>query len=175
TAEEGWRIILLRYFNPVGAHSSGRIGEDPRGIPNNLMPFIMQVAVGRRPHLDVFGDDYPTGDGTGVRDYIHVVDLARGHLAALATLPRTQGCAAYNLGTGRGHSVLEVVRAAEKASGKKIPYQVVARRPGDIAACWADPALATATLQWQAGFDLDAMCLDAWRWQSQNPDGFATS
>ena len=174
-AEKGWRIILLRYFNPVGAHESGRIGEDPRGTPNNLMPFIMQVAVGRRTHLDVFGDDYPTSDGTGVRDYIHVVDLARGHLAALATLPRTQGCAAYNLGTGRGHSVLEVLRAAEKASGKKIPYQVVARRPGDIAACWADPALATATLQWQARLDLDAMCADAWRWQSQNPDGFATS
>ena len=171
-AEEGWRIILLRYFNPVGAHESGRIGEDPRGIPNNLMPYIMQVAVGRRTHLDVFGDDYPTSDGTGVRDYIHVVDLARGHLAALATLPRTQGCAAYNLGTGRGHSVLEVLRAAEEASGKKIPHRVVARRPGDIAACWADPALATATLQWQARLDLDAMCADAWRWQSSNPDGF---
>jgi UDP-glucose 4-epimerase len=174
-AEEGWRIILLRYFNPVGAHQSGRIGEDPRGIPNNLMPFLMQVAVGRRPHLEVFGDDYPTPDGTGVRDYIHVVDLARGHLAALAALPRTRGCAAYNLGTGRGHSVLEVLRAAEKASGKKIPHRVVRRRPGDIAACWADPALATETLQWQARLDLDVMCADAWRWQSRNPDGFATS
>jgi len=171
-AEEGWRIILLRYFNPVGAHPSGRIGEDPRGIPNNLMPFIMQVAVGRRPRLDVFGDDYPTADGTGVRDYIHVVDLAQGHLAALAALPDTQGCAAFNLGTGRGHSVLEVIRAAEKASGKKISYRVVARRPGDIAACWADPALATATLRWQARLDMDAMCADAWRWQSQNPDGY---
>jgi len=171
-AEEGWRIILLRYFNPVGAHPSGRIGEDPRGIPNNLMPFIMQVAVGRRKHLDVFGDDYPTADGTGVRDYIHVVDLAQGHLAALAALPNTRGCAAYNLGTGRGHTVLEVVRAAEKASGKRVPHRVVARRPGDIAACWADPALATATLQWQARLGLDAMCADAWRWQSQNPDGY---
>ncbi|MHC4164093.1 MAG: UDP-glucose 4-epimerase GalE [Planctomycetota bacterium] len=171
-AEEGWRIILLRYFNPVGAHPSGRIGEDPRGIPNNLMPFIMQVAVGRRPRLDVFGDDYPTPDGTGVRDYIHVVDLAQGHRAALAALPRTHGCAAYNLGNGRGHSVLEVVRAAEKASGKEVPYRVVARRPGDVAACWADPALATDTLQWQARLDLDAMCLDAWRWQSRNPDGY---
>ena len=171
-AEEGWRIILLRYFNPVGAHKSGRIGEDPRGTPNNLMPFIMQVAVGRRKHLDVFGDDYPTSDGTGVRDYIHVVDLAQGHLAALAALPRTQGCAAYNLGTGHGHTVLEVVRASEKASGKEVPYRVVARRPGDIAACWADPALAIATLQWQARLGLDAMCTDAWRWQSQNPDGY---
>ena len=171
-AEEGWRIILLRYFNPVGAHKSGRIGEDPRGIPNNLMPFIMQVAVGRRPRVDVFGDDYPTADGTGVRDYIHVVDLAQGHLAALAALPNTQGCAAYNLGTGRGHSVLDVIRAAEDASGKEVPYRVVARRPGDIAACWADPALATATLQWQARLGLDAMCADAWRWQSRNPDGY---
>jgi UDP-glucose 4-epimerase len=174
-AEAGWRIILLRYFNPVGAHGSGRIGEDPRGIPNNLMPYIMQVAVGRRPHLEVFGDDYPTPDGTGVRDYIHVVDLAQGHLAALAALPHTQGCVSYNLGTGRGHSVLEVVRAAEKAVGREIPYRVVARRPGDIAACWADPTLATETLQWQARLDLDAMCADAWRWQSRNPDGFATS
>ncbi|MHC4971851.1 MAG: UDP-glucose 4-epimerase GalE [Planctomycetota bacterium] len=174
-AEEGWRIILLRYFNPVGAHRSGRIGEDPRGIPNNLMPFLMQVAVGRRPHLDVFGDDYPTSDGTGVRDYIHVVDLAQGHLAALGALPRTRGCAAFNLGTGRGHSVLEVLRAAEKASGREIPYRVVARRPGDIAACWADPALATETLQWKAQLDLDVMCSDAWRWQSQNPDGFPSS
>jgi UDP-glucose 4-epimerase len=137
------------------------------------MPFVMQVAVGRRERLEVFGDDYPTPDGTGVRDYIHVVDLAQGHLAALAALPRTRGCVAYNLGTGRGHSVLEVLRAAEKACGKEIPYRVVGRRPGDIAACWADPSLATATLQWQARLDLDAMCADAWRWQSRNPNGFA--
>ncbi|MHC4548237.1 MAG: UDP-glucose 4-epimerase GalE [Planctomycetota bacterium] len=171
-AEEGWHIILLRYFNPVGAHPSGRIGEDPRGIPNNLMPFIMQVAVGRRDRLAVFGDDYPTTDGTGVRDYIHVVDLAEGHLAALRALPRVEGCVAYNLGTGRGYSVLEVIAAAAQASGKEIPHGVVARRPGDIAACWADPSLAAQTLAWTATRDLDEMCADAWRWQHQNPDGY---
>jgi len=171
-AEAGWRIILLRYFNPVGAHESGRIGEDPRGIPNNLMPYIMQVAVGKLGKLRVFGADWPTPDGTGVRDYIHVVDLVEGHLAALAALPRTEGCVAYNLGTGRGYSVLEVVRAVEEIVGRKIPYEVVARRPGDIAACWADPARAAEGLSWRAGRGIREMCTDAWRWQSANPDGY---
>lgn len=171
-AEPDWRIALLRYFNPVGAHESGRIGEDPRDVPNNLMPFVMQVAVGRREKLRVFGDDYDTPDGTGVRDYIHVVDLARGHLAALDALPAVAGCVAYNLGTGRGYSVLEVVRAAEKASGREVPYEVVARRPGDVAECYADPKLAADALKWSAKLDLDRMCEDAWRWQEANPEGF---
>ena len=171
-AEKGWRISVLRYFNPVGAHESGRIGEDPRGTPNNLMPYVMQVAVGRRPKLGVFGDDYPTKDGTGVRDYIHVVDLAKGHIAALKALDRIDGCKAYNLGTGTGYSVLEMVKAAEEASGRKVPYEVVARRPGDIAECWADPALAKRELGWTATRGLKQMCADAWRWQSKNPNGF---
>jgi len=174
-AEEGWRIIPLRYFNPVGAHESGRIGEDPRGIPNNLMPFIMQVAVGRREKLSVFGSDYPTRDGTGVRDYIHVVDLAKGHIAALRALPKIEGCKVYNLGTGNGYSVLEVVNAAAKATGKKIPYEVVDRRPGDIAECWADPSRAARDLGWKAALGIDAMCADSWRWQSANPNGFGGS
>jgi UDP-glucose 4-epimerase len=167
-----WRIVALRYFNPVGAHPSGRIGEDPNGIPNNLMPFAMQVAVGRREHLVVFGDDYDTPDGTGVRDYIHVVDLAQGHLAALGALDRIEGCREVNLGTGVGSSVLDVVRAASAAVGKEIAHVVGPRRPGDVAAAWADPALAAELLGWRAGRTLDEMCADHWRWQSANPDGY---
>jgi UDP-glucose 4-epimerase len=156
----------------VGAHESGRIGEDPRGIPNNLMPYIMQVAAGRHPYLRVFGDDYPTRDGTGVRDFIHVVDLALGHLAALRVLGETEGAVAYNLGTGRGYTVMELLRAAEKAAGREIPYEVVARRPGDIAECYADPALSERKLEWKATRGIEEMAADAWRWQSQNPEGF---
>lgn len=169
-----WRIGLLRYFNPVGAHESGLIGEDPQGIPNNLMPYVTQVAVGRRAALSVFGNDYATPDGTGVRDYIHVVDLAKGHLAALQALRRETGILAVNLGTGRGYSVLEVVSAFENASQQAVPYQISPRRPGDVAACYADPSFALAKLGWQAEFDLDAMCRDAWRWQSMNPKGYAS-
>jgi UDP-glucose 4-epimerase len=167
-----WNIALLRYFNPVGAHESGRIGEDPNGIPNNLMPYIAQVAVGRLQRLRVFGNDYPTPDGTGVRDYIHVVDLARGHLAALHKLQAAPGVVTYNLGTGRGYSVLEVIAAFERASGRPIPYDIVERRPGDIACCYADPSLAREELGWSAEYDLERMVVDAWRWQSQNPDGY---
>ena len=172
-AEKEWRIILLRYFNPVGAHPSGRIGEDPRGTPNNLVPYVLQVAVGRLEGLKVFGGDWPTPDGTGVRDYIHVVDLVEGHLAALEALPRTRGCVAYNLGTGSGTSVLEMVRAVEEASGRKIPFEIAGRRPGDIAACWADPARAAEGLNWRAKRGLREMCADAWRWQSGNPNGYS--
>lgn len=167
-----WNIALLRYFNPVGAHESGRIGEDPNGIPNNLMPYIAQVAVGRLQRLRVFGNDYPTPDGTGVRDYIHVVDLARGHLAALHRLREAPGVVTYNLGTGRGYSVLEVIAAFERLSGRPIPYDIVERRPGDIACCYADPARARDELGWSAEYDLERMVADAWRWQSQNPDGY---
>jgi len=167
-----WTCILLRYFNPVGAHPSGRIGEDPNGIPNNLMPYVAQVAVGKQPRLRVFGNDYPTPDGTGVRDYIHVVDLARGHVAALDKLTQQPGTLVYNLGTGRGYSVLEMVAAFEQASGRPVPYEIVARRPGDIATCYADPAKAREELGWQAQFGIEAMVTDAWRWQSQNPEGF---
>jgi UDP-glucose 4-epimerase len=172
TADPSWSIALLRYFNPVGAHESGRIGEDPRGIPNNLMPYVSQVAVGRREALSVFGDDYPTPDGTGVRDYIHVVDLALGHVKALEKLAEGPGTRVWNLGTGRGCSVLEVVRAFEKASGRSVPYRVVPRRPGDIARCFADPSKAEAELGWKAVRGLDAMCADSWRWQERNPEGF---
>ena len=172
-ADPTWSLVLLRYFNPVGAHPSGRIGEDPGGIPNNLMPFVAQVAVGKLPRLRVFGDDYPTPDGTGVRDYIHVVDLARGHLAALEKLREAPGVVVYNLGTGRGYSVLEMVAAFERASGRPIPYEIVARRPGDIATCYADPALAREELGWQAELGIDAMVTDTWRWQSQNPNGYS--
>lgn len=173
-AESAWRIALLRYFNPVGAHESGRIGEDPNGIPNNLMPFISQVAVGRLPKLRVFGGDYDTPDGTGVRDYIHVVDLAQGHVSALRWLmaESISGATAINLGTGHGCSVLEMIRAFEAASGKPVPFEIVARRPGDAASCYADPALAHRLLGWKAERDIDAMCRDTWRWQSQNPDGY---
>lgn len=166
------RVCLLRYFNPVGAHASGRIGEDPNGIPNNLMPFIAQVAVGKLPALRVFGNDYPTHDGTGVRDYIHVVDLAKGHVAALKKLETGAGVYTYNLGTGVGYSVLDVLHAFEKACGKTLPYEIVSRRPGDVAACYADPAKAASELGWRAEYGIERMCADAWRWQSQNPNGF---
>lgn len=172
-AEPAWNIILLRYFNPIGAHPSGQLGEDPAGIPNNLLPFVAQVAIGKRASLAVFGNDYPTHDGTGVRDYIHIVDLAIGHLKAIDKLASKPGLAVYNLGTGKGYSVLDVVHAFEAASGRKIPYTLQPRRPGDIAECWADPAKAERELGWKAQRDLRAMCEDAWRWQSQNPDGFA--
>lgn len=172
-ADTAWDIALLRYFNPVGAHASGRIGEDPNGIPNNLMPFIAQVAVGKLPELKVFGDDYDTPDGTGVRDYIHVVDLARGHLAALQRLTAGPGVVTYNLGTGRGYSVLEVLRAFAGAAEREIPYRVVARRSGDIAACYADPESAAAELDWRAELGIDAMVTDHWRWQRENPNGYA--
>lgn len=165
-ADGTWRIALLRYFNPVGAHASGLIGEDPNGPPNNLMPFISQVAVGQRPELAVFGNDYPTPDGTGCRDYIHVVDLALGHLAALERLAQQPGLLTVNLGTGQAYSVLEVIRAFEQASGRAIPHRVVARRPGDVAQCYAAPELAAQLLNWRARHSLDDMCRDAWRWQN---------
>ena len=171
-AEADWQIAILRYFNPVGAHPSGLIGENPNGIPNNLMPFVAQVAVGKRAQLSVFGNDYPTPDGTGVRDYIHVVDLAQGHLAALAALARSGQSLTVNLGTGQGYSVLDMVRAFEAASGRPVPYQIVARRAGDIATCYADPQLAGELLGWQARRGIGEMCADAWRWQSMNPDGY---
>lgn len=167
-----WRIAILRYFNPVGAHESGLIGEDPSGIPNNLLPYMAQVAGGRLTELAIFGDDYPTPDGTGVRDYIHVVDLAEGHLRALEALQIRSGLHVWNLGTGHGYSVLEMVRAFEAASGKSVPYRIAPRRPGDIAICYADPAKAEQDLGWKAKLGLDAMMRDAWRWQSMNPDGY---
>lgn len=171
-ADARWGIVLLRYFNPVGAHASGRIGEDPNGIPNNLLPFISQVAVGRLPQLSVFGNDYPTPDGTGVRDYIHVVDLAKGHLKAIARIREARGVFTYNLGTGKGYSVLEMIRAFEQASGQTIAFQIVARRPGDIAECWSEPDLARQELGWSAELGLADMMADSWRWQSQNPNGY---
>ncbi|NAW56388.1 MULTISPECIES: UDP-glucose 4-epimerase GalE [unclassified Vibrio] len=171
-ANPDWSITLLRYFNPVGSHPSGHLGEDPQGIPNNLMPFVSQVAVGRRECLSVFGSDYPTKDGTGVRDYIHVMDLADGHVAALQRVGDKAGLHTYNLGTGNGYSVLEMVHAFEQASGKPVPYQLTDRRPGDIAECWADPAKAEAELGWKATRSLDEMTQDTWRWQSQNPQGY---
>jgi len=164
-SDENWKISLLRYFNPVGAHKSGIIGEDPNGIPNNLMPYITQVAIGKLQQLSVYGDDYPTPDGTGVRDYIHVVDLARGHLAALKALEKSNGVMTVNLGTGQGYSVLDVVHAFEKASNRPVPYKIVARRPGDVAQCYADPSLAAELLGWRAERGLDDMCRDSWRWQ----------
>lgn len=171
-ADDRWQVALLRYFNPVGAHESGLIGEDPEGEPNNLMPYIAQVAVGKRPHLRVFGDDYPTPDGTGVRDYIHVMDLAQGHLDALRVLDGRSELLTVNLGTGRGYSVLEVVRAFAQASNRDIPYDVVERRPGDAATCYADPSHADKVLAWQATRGIDAMCADHWRWQHNNPNGY---
>ncbi|HPI59327.1 UDP-glucose 4-epimerase GalE [Zoogloea sp.] len=171
-ADPEWRVALLRYFNPVGAHASGRIGEDPNGLPNNLMPFVSQVAVGRLPQLRVFGGDYPTPDGTGVRDYIHVVDLAVGHVAAVRRLTERPGVLTVNLGTGRGYSVIEVVKAFEKASGRPVPYEIVARRPGDVAQCYAEPSLAEEELGWRASRGIDEMCADSWRWQSSNPQGY---
>jgi UDP-glucose 4-epimerase len=171
-ADNEWNVCLLRYFNPVGAHKSGRIGEDPNGIPNNLIPYISQVAVGKLEQLSVFGDDYPTVDGTGVRDYIHVVDLAMGHVKALGALQSRPGVAVYNLGTGKGYSVLEMVAAFAKTSGREIPYRIVERRPGDIAACYADPTKAYVELEWQAKYDLQQMCEDTWNWQKNNPQGY---
>ena len=167
-----WNVILLRYFNPIGAHKSGLIGEDPKGIPNNLVPYVAQVAIGKLECLGVFGDDYDTPDGTGVRDYIHVVDLAKGHVAAIKKLEEKKGVLIYNLGTGKGYSVLDVVHAFEKACGKKIPYAVKPRRPGDIATCYADPAKAKAELGWEAENGIEEMCADSWRWQSMNPNGY---
>ena len=171
-AEQQWSIALLRYFNPVGAHESGLIGEDPNGIPNNLLPFISQVAVGKLEKLSVFGNDYPTPDGTGVRDYIHVVDLASGHLRALEKLTTEPGIVTYNLGTGQGYSVLEMIRAFEKSSGKTIPYEIVGRRAGDIATCYGDTSRARDELGWTASRGIEAMTADAWRWQKNNPDGY---
>ena len=171
-ADPEWSIVLLRYFNPIGAHISGRIGEDPAGIPNNLMPYISQVAIGRLPHLNIFGNDYDTLDGTGVRDYIHVVDLAKGHCRALDYACRQSGAEAINLGTGQGYSVLQMVSAFEQATGRRIPYQFASRRPGDIAICYADPRKAEKLLKWKAEKDLLEMCRDTWRWQQKNPDGY---
>jgi UDP-glucose 4-epimerase len=178
-SDSSWRFGILRYFNPVGAHPSGLIGEDPQGVPDNLMPYVAQVAVGKREFLNVWGNDYPTPDGTGVRDYIHVVDLALGHLKALEALATGEGsgqeqggCLTVNLGTGTGYSVLEMVRAFERASGRPVPYQIAPRRPGDIAACYADPELASKLLSWRAQRGLDEMCLDTWRWQKANPEGY---
>ena len=171
TSDPEYNIVLLRYFNPLGAHKSGLIGEDPNGIPNNLMPYITQVAVGRRDELSVYGDDYDTPDGTGIRDYIHVVDLASGHVKALQAIERKCGVAVYNLGTGRGYSVLEVVRAFEEANGVKVPYVIKPRRAGDVAVSYSDPAKAERELGWKAKFDIVDMCRDAWNWQRKNPDG----
>ncbi|MBU1668541.1 UDP-glucose 4-epimerase GalE [bacterium] len=171
-ANNEWKVVLLRYFNPVGAHKSGTIGEDPNGIPNNLMPFITQTAVGKRDVLSVFGDDYDTVDGTGVRDYIHVVDLADGHVKALDKIKNFTKVMTINLGTGKGYSVLEMVKAFEKASGKKVPYQIAPRRAGDIATCFADPSYAKKILDWEATKGIDEMCEDSWKWQRRNPDGF---
>ncbi|HDR4738202.1 TPA: UDP-glucose 4-epimerase GalE [Bacillus cereus] len=171
-ADDEWSIALLRYFNPFGAHQSGRIGEDPNGIPNNLMPYVTQVAVGKLKELNIFGNDYPTKDGTGVRDYIHVVDLAKGHVKALEKVLKTKGVEAYNLGTGKGYSVLEMVKAFEKVSGKKIPYKVIGRRPGDVAICFADVSKAKRELGWEAEYGLEEMCVDFWRWQVNNKNGY---
>ncbi len=167
-----WKVVLLRYFNPIGAHESGKIGEDPRGIPNNLLPYIAQVAVGKLDYLRVFGDDYPTHDGTGVRDYIHVVDLAKGHVCAIDKIDELDGVSIFNLATGKGYSVLDVVKAFEKASGKKIPYKIVGRREGDIAECFADAKKARDILGWQAEYGIDQMCQDSYNWQEQNPNGY---
>lgn len=170
-ADNDWNVMLLRYFNPIGAHESGRIGEDPSGLPNNLMPYITQVAVGKLDHLNVFGNDYPTHDGTGVRDYIHVVDLAKGHVAALKNI-KGSGLRIYNLGTGTGYSVLDVVKNFEEATGVKIPYEIKERRPGDVAECYCSAALAKKELGWEAQFDIRRMCEDSWRWQKNNPNGY---
>lgn len=171
-ADPEWNVVLLRYFNPIGAHPSGRIGEDPNGIPNNLMPYITQVAVGKREELGVFGNDYDTPDGTGVRDYIHVCDLAAGHVCALKAIERNQGLAIYNLGTGHGYSVLDVVKAFEKANNLKVKYSIKPRRPGDIATCYCNPAKAKAELGWEAKYGIEEMCRDSWNWQKNNPDGY---
>ena len=171
-ADPEWNVVLLRYFNPIGAHPSGTMGEDPNGIPNNLMPYVTQVAIGKRPELGVFGNDYPTPDGTGVRDYIHVVDLARGHVAALGAIERHCGLAIYNLGTGHGYSVLDVVKAFEKVNGVPVPYSIKPRRAGDIATCYSDPAKAERELGWKARYGIEEMCRDSWNWQKNNPNGY---
>ena len=171
-SDNDWAIVLLRYFNPIGAHSSGLIGEDPRGIPNNLMPFISQVAIGRREYLNVFGDDYDTPDGTGVRDYIHVVDLARGHVAAINYMQQHKGESVFNLGTGNGYSVLDMVHAFEKVTGRKVPYRIAPRRPGDLATVYASPDKSAELLGWKAEYGLEDMCRDTWAWQSKNPMGY---
>ena len=171
-AVDDWSVVLLRYFNPIGAHPSGLIGEDPRGIPNNLMPYISQVAVGRRDHLNVFGNDYDTHDGTGVRDYIHVVDLARGHVAAIEYIQQNRGESVFNLGTGTGYSVLDMVKAFERVTGKAVPYEIVARRPGDLGTVYASPDKSAELLKWKAEYNLDDMCRDTWAWQSKNPMGY---
>ena len=171
-SDTDWAIVLLRYFNPIGAHSSGLIGEDPRGIPNNLMPFISQVAIGRREYLNVFGDDYDTPDGTGVRDYIHVVDLARGHVAAINYMQQHKGESVFNLGTGNGYSVLDMVHAFEKVTGRKVPYRIAPRRPGDLATVYASPDKSAELLGWKAEYGLEDMCRDTWAWQSKNPMGY---
>lgn len=167
-----WNVVLLRYFNPIGAHESGLIGENPNGVPNNLMPYITQVAVGKLDHLNVFGNEYDTPDGTGVRDYIHVVDLAKGHVKALQAITANCGVEVFNLGTGKGYSVLDIVKAFEKANGVKISYTIAPRRPGDIAACYADPAKAWEQLGWRAERGIEKMCRDSWNWQKKNPNGF---
>ncbi|MGN0393926.1 MAG: UDP-glucose 4-epimerase GalE [Coprococcus sp.] len=172
TADPEWNVILLRYFNPIGAHKSGLIGEDPKGIPNNLLPYVAQVAIGKLPCLGVFGNDYDTPDGTGVRDYIHVVDLAAGHVKAIDKIKEKPGVKIYNLGTGKGYSVLDIVKAFEKACGHAIPYEIKARRPGDIATCYSDASLAKKELGWEAQYDIDEMCADSWRWQTMNPNGY---
>ena len=171
-ADKNWNVVLLRYFNPVGAHSSGQIGEDPNGIPNNLFPYICQVAIGKLSELSVFGSNYPTPDGTGVRDYIHVVDLAKAHISALSKFKSNFGIETYNIGTGRGYSVFEIISAFEKASGRKIPHKVIDRRPGDIATCFADPTKANKQLEWAAQYGINQMCADAWQWQEKNPNGY---
>ena len=171
-SDKEWDIILLRYFNPIGAHKSGKIGEDPNGIPNNLLPYITKVAIGELPILNVFGDDYPTEDGTCIRDYIHVVDLAEGHVKAIESMKDNPGVKIYNLGTGKGYSVLEVIKNFEKASGKKIPYRIAARRAGDVPVCYADAALAKKELGWSAKYGIEEMCRDSWKWQSNNPKGY---
>ena len=172
TADPEWNVILLRYFNPIGAHKSGLIGEDPKGIPNNLLPYVAQVAIGKLPEINVFGNDYDTPDGTGVRDYIHVVDLARGHVKAIERFAKKDGVFICNLGTGHGYSVLDVIHAFEKACGKELPYVIRERRPGDIATCYSSPAKAEKELGWTAEFDLEDMCRDSWNWQTRNPDGY---
>ena len=172
TADPEWNVILLRYFNPIGAHKSGLIGEDPKGIPNNLLPYVAQVAIGKLPEINVFGDDYDTPDGTGVRDYIHVVDLARGHVKAIERFAKKDGVFVCNLGTGHGYSVLDVIHAFEKACGKELPYVIRERRPGDIATCYSSPAKAEKELGWTAEFDLEDMCRDSWNWQQKNPNGY---
>ena len=172
TADPEWNVILLRYFNPIGAHKSGLLGEDPKGIPNNLLPYVAQVAIGKLPCINVFGNDYPTPDGTGVRDYIHVVDLARGHVKAIERLAKHDGVFICNLGTGHGYSVLDVIHAFEKACGKELPYKICPRRDGDVPTCYSSSEKAEKELGWKAEYDLDDMCRDSWNWQSKNPDGY---